>query len=47
MFLKYEKEEGILDENIIHVLTFDIVDRKILHFQQEYLYNKNINYISL
>ncbi len=47
MFLKYKKEEGIYDEDIIDALTFDVSGRKVCFFRQEYLYSKNINYISL
>lgn len=47
MLLKYEKEEGVFDDNILYVISFEVIDMKILSVDQEYLYNKNINYISL
>ena len=40
MFLKYEKEKGIFDNNIIHVLIFEVSGGNILNIEQEYLYDK-------
>jgi len=47
MLLKFEKPDGVFDENYMHAMIFELSDDKIIKVENEYLNKKNANYLSL